>query len=346
MKIFRLIFRFSIFVIIVAIIIVSSVLTYLKSQHMHIYDDNSWDNITSYNVLENETDNNIALDTHSHTVFSDGVLTPRQSVLWHIAMGYNAMFITDHNTLSNQDEIILLKEEFKDRIIIMQGMEWTTDRIHINFLDINEWDFTQFPIPSQPSDEQIAQAIGEAKRQDAIVVACHYIWTTADNRPTREKLLEWGVDYFEIINDDCNVNDYYDEEAIAFCEDNGLGLVTGTDMHFPNFLQVDGKVHGWTLLNTDELTEESIMEQLRLRNTSIKYLSSGAPSLGYFPDKPGYKWKKPFIEIGRYFRGIYIGGSTIDWYSVGIILTYLISTFVLIEILRYLYSLLFKSKLT
>ena len=51
------------------------------------------------------TDFNILLDGHSHTTYSDGSLSPSLLLDWHIANGYNAAIITDHNTPEGAIEV-------------------------------------------------------------------------------------------------------------------------------------------------------------------------------------------------------------------------------------------------
>lgn len=128
--------RFVVFAAIIGIIVAISIPAYLNSRNYYVYSDASWDNVTPYKILEEGSPYNIVLDQHSHTEYSDGGMTPRQNVLWHIAMGHNAMFLTDHNTLDNINEVVALQEEFKDTILIMPGMEWSTSRIHLNLLGI------------------------------------------------------------------------------------------------------------------------------------------------------------------------------------------------------------------
>lgn len=212
---------------------------------------------------------NIYLDQHSHTIHSDGSMTVRQSVIWHRDMGFNTVVISDHNTLSNSAEIIALREEFADEILIIQGMEWTTARVHINFVGLTSWDFDAFPVEQFPTNEAMTAAIAEAHRQGAIVTVNHFLWTQPFLKFTREELLSFNVDYFEINNDDCRPNDYYDLEGICFCEANGLGQITGTDVHNPAHITLDGKVHAWTKIETTAFTVDAVMEQLRLRNTEV-----------------------------------------------------------------------------
>ena len=76
--------RFAIYAVVVAVIILVSVFTYLNAKKYYNYSNNSWDNVIPYKVLPEGSSYNIVLDQHSHTTYSDGILTPRQNVLWHI----------------------------------------------------------------------------------------------------------------------------------------------------------------------------------------------------------------------------------------------------------------------
>jgi hypothetical protein len=48
------------------------------------------------------------LDTHAHSTASDGWMTPEQCIMWHIANGFNAFVLTDHNTGKNNKPILEL----------------------------------------------------------------------------------------------------------------------------------------------------------------------------------------------------------------------------------------------
>ena len=81
---------------------------------------------------------NVLFDHHSHTYYSDGKLLVRQNIEWHISLGFTTMAITDQNTLDNAEEIKELAEEYTDEIIVFDGMEWTTARVHLNFIGISD----------------------------------------------------------------------------------------------------------------------------------------------------------------------------------------------------------------
>jgi hypothetical protein len=218
---------------------------------------------------------NIIFDQHSHTIFSDGALTIKQNVEWHIAMGYNALAITDHNNMRHLEKIDKVREEYAERdIIVLSGIELTTNRIHLNIVGVSDW---ETKITNRFKDDEIIDAINKAHDLGGIVVCNHIPWSLYEfkmkNHPSRENLLEWGVDYIEIVNDDCQPENVFDHESYDFClKHNGrIGMITGTDMHSPDGL-LSGGVHGWTCLNLkEEFTEEVLMEELRKKNTSIIY---------------------------------------------------------------------------
>ena len=239
------------------------------------YSDNDWKDIVSHIPPGyDKKQYNIVFDHHSHTIFSDGALTIKQNVEWHIAMGYNALAITDHNNMRHLEKIDKVREEYLEKnIIILSGIEWTTRRIHLNFLGVTNW---ETKISYRVKDDDIIKAINHAHEQGGIVVCNHIPWSLYEfnmkTHPTREALLDWGIDYIEIINDDCLPENVYDQESYEFClQHNGrIGMITGTDMHSPDGL-ASGGVHGWTCLNLKEYTEEALMEELRKRRTHILY---------------------------------------------------------------------------
>ena len=196
-------------------------------------------------------ENAFLLDTHSHTTASDdGWMSPEQCVRWHIANGFNAFVLTDHNTGKNNEPILALQEKYPE-ILIIPGFEWTTIRLHLNFLGIE--DFSD-EIPGDPTDHQIKEAIKKAKELGAVVQVDHITWTMNQKslqkgkyvHPTRENLLKWGVDGFEINN---SVR-WHDPKTLHWVrklkENNQLPrpifLSAGTDIHNP----IKEQVTGWT----------------------------------------------------------------------------------------------------
>lgn len=203
--------------------------------------------------------NGFFLDTHAHTTASDGCLTPEQCIKWYIANGFDAFVLSDHNTGKNNKPILKLQDKYPE-IVIIPGFEWTTARIHLNFLGIED-----FPekIPWKPKDEKIMEVIKKAKEMSAIVQVDHISWTMDQPghrsgkyiHPTRDQLLEWGVDGFEINNE----MRWYDPKTVHWLDN----LRNNNQLHRPIFLSTGTDIHnpfkewatGWTevLLAPEEL---------------------------------------------------------------------------------------------
>jgi hypothetical protein len=307
---------FGIFVLCIGLLFTPSLLLSNFGPSEIMYQDDSFD--WKYTVPEAEN-YSIVFDQHSHTKFSDGVLTVRQNILWHIAQGYNAMVLTDHNTLRNSKDLHELAEEYAGEFIIIQGMEWTSKRIHMNFLGLSEWNLR---IPSNPTDIQIQGAIDEAHSQGALVTVNHIPWSLSkmEDHPSRQQLLSWGVDYIEIVN-----GGTYDYDSVSWCNDSGgFGMITGTDMHRPE------DVFAWTLMNTTEFTTEAVMAELSARNTTIVYNSTGSTDYSTGYDNPWFTVFSPFTYFGRMFSNYYHNTSAIPFF-VG----YLLLAFIFYELISF-----------
>ncbi len=311
--------RFSLFTFVSLLFVTSSVLAEVYRPNRYLYDNTSFN--WKYDLDYNETKYNIVLDQHSHTNYSDGILHLEQNILWHIAHGFNAMFLSDHNTLANAGELQTLAQKYKEVIVVMQGMEWTTNRVHLNLLGIN----TLVPIPTSPvSDEEIQAAINNTHAQGGVVVVNHIPWSLerTPEHPTRAELLSWGVDYIEIVNENI-----YDYNSDSWCNDTGgFGKITGTDMHKPM------NAHAWTLLKTANFTAEGIMEQLVIKNTSIIFDEAGSIDRSVNVPTTGSRILEPLILLGRFFINYKTTPSSTNWASVGIFIGYLVGGYLAIEL--------------
>ncbi|MHA1112155.1 MAG: PHP domain-containing protein [Promethearchaeota archaeon] len=290
--------NFGIFMLIVVIAMVPSILLSTLGPREYRYEDNSFDGF-EYVVPEAEN-YSIVFDQHSHTLYSDGILTVEQNVKWHIAHGFNAMVLTDHNNLRNSKDLQEIAAEYASEFILIQGIEWTTGRIHMNFLGISEWNLR---IPVSPSDAEIQEAIDEAHAQSAVVTVDHIPWSLPrmPNHPTRQQLLAWGVDYIEMVNEDD-----YDYDSDPWTNNTGgFGEITGTDMHSPM------EVNGWTLMNTTEFTAEAVMAELRMRNTTIVFNATGSEDFSVSYNNVWYDIFSPFIFLGEMFENFYENQITI-----------------------------------
>ncbi|MFW9924520.1 MAG: hypothetical protein ACFFDW_14650 [Candidatus Thorarchaeota archaeon] len=270
----------------------------------------------------NSTNYNIVLDCHSHNV----ELSLEENILWHISHGFNATFMTDHNTIGNLKLLDKLADKYKDRFIVLPGEEWTTDRVHLLLLGIREF----VPVPSnQPTNEEIITAINKTHSLGGLVAVTHIPWSTAGenprmpNHPSRAELLEWGVDYIEMVNENI-----YDIESENWCNDtNGFGVLTGTDMHSPM------NVYGWTLVNSSSFTRESLMEQLVARNTWIIFDENGSQDKSVQIPTTGYTLLHPLISAGSYFLVYTQDSVKFNWINFSIIYSTMNASFIIIEII-------------
>ncbi len=322
--------RFGIYNLIIWIVIGISIPVNVAGPSTYKYTDNDWDDF-SYSPDYNETEWNILLDPHSHTFHSDGSLSPRQNLLWHISMGYNAMVLTDHNTYDGIDEIReIARTEYNDTIKVLAGVEWTTARIHMNFIFpptvISEEYESVLTIKSyiaKPTDQEIQNVIESVHSIGGLVSVNHYSSNRrlTDNIPTREQLFDWGVDFFEIVN-----NDEYYEENHQFCINKSIGILASTDMHEPK------QVYSWTTLNTSEFSEQAIFNELKAKRTDYIYNSFGSSYSVEHKLNPAYIILFPLIKIGEIFEDAY--SSDVPGTQIGILFIYIYGVFLLVESFR------------
>lgn len=317
--------RFFWFLFFTGIIITTCIIAENNAPEQYTYINSGFD--WSYTPSELQASgNNISLDQHSHTIYSDGHLTPEQNVLWHICMGFNACIITDHNTI----EGALIAQQFarthyNDVIKVIVGMEWSTNAIHLNFLNITQ----AIPNPTNyPTPQQIRDAIDACHAQGGIVVANHYTRTLEKSgyHPSRQDLLDWGVDYIEIFNG----NTFDEESLLNWCNNTGgFGIITGTDMHSPK------NVNAWTGLNVTEFTENAVVTEIINRRTAIFNNSIGATDYSETELTLPYRLVEPLIKIGELFKTFELGDNEYDWFGIGIFACYLVGAFIISELIRF-----------
>ncbi len=325
--IFGVLKRLFLFVFITALVIVPAILAKNNAPTQYLSGD--FDFSTAYHPPElNATQWNILLDQHSHTELSDGVLTPEQNVLWHIAGGYNACVITDHGTIDNAVAArTIARQKFNNTIKVLIGEEWSTHRFHMNLLNLT----SAVPIlTDDPTDGQIQDAIDAAHAQGGIVVVDHVPWMKerTSSFPTLDELVAWGVDYIEVLN-----GGDFDLESYEYCKDHALGIISGTDMHSP------GKVYGWTTLNVTEFTEEAILGELLARRTGIIYNFTGIDpaQIAGMVENPEFTILEPLIYLGRMFQVYDLGNDQYDWVGIAVVGGYLFGAFAISEFIRFGY---------
>lgn len=76
-------------------------------------------------------------------------------------------------------ELALNDERYKDRIVVIPGIEYTCCRIHMNLININE----SVPIgPPEPSDEQLQDVIRRVHELGGLVIVNHIPWSNTTRK--------------------------------------------------------------------------------------------------------------------------------------------------------------------
>ncbi|KAG1076372.1 hypothetical protein G6F41_000068 [Rhizopus arrhizus] len=246
---------------------------------------------------------NVLLDGHTHTVYSDGKMNVRQLLDWHLANGYNAIIVTDHNTVEGglEAEKVALAE-YNQSIVVIPGMEYSSCRIHMNFIDINE----TIPVTGpKPTDQELQDAINKVHALGGLVIVNHIPWsnTTEDgyqlprlpNHPSIEQLIHWGVDGFEVIN-----QDVFDLTSYQAAVQNNLIQMVGMDLHHPSV-----GAQTWLTVNATNMTRASIMNEIRNRRTSFLFDPAGTRPRVYVDAPYRYKLLTPLLALGDYFGMFY-----------------------------------------
>ncbi|KAJ1868928.1 hypothetical protein LPJ55_005693 [Coemansia sp. RSA 990] len=250
----------------------------------------------------NFTDYNVLLDAHLHTTYSDGVLSPKQAIEYSIANGFNAIIVTDHQTVDGALAAKKYAEKhYSDQITVITGMEYTCCRIHMNLIGINE---SVTVSPPFPSNEQLRDVINKVHDMGGMVIVNHIPWSNTTllpwneprlpNNPTREQLLDWGVDGFEVVNQ--NTFDLRSYQFVQEHSDRLVGL-TGSDMHYP------ASSYAWTTINAPNRTAEAILDEIRNRRTSFLLDASGTRPVQDPPYNKDYFKYAPWGLVGDYFYG-------------------------------------------
>ncbi|KAF8950394.1 hypothetical protein BGZ46_004567, partial [Entomortierella lignicola] len=118
----------------------------------------------------------VLLDGHSHTTYSDGRMSPESLLNWHIANGYNALIVSDHNTVEGglaAQKIAL--EKFSGQITVIPAMELSCCRLHMNLIGINET--IDYAITKWPTDDQLRATIARTHELGGLAIINHIPWS-------------------------------------------------------------------------------------------------------------------------------------------------------------------------
>ncbi|TFG16207.1 MAG: hypothetical protein EU531_07240 [Promethearchaeota archaeon] len=225
-------------------------------------------------------------DFHSHTIMSDGWLTPEDRILWYMEQGISGAAISDHNNIQGA----LIAQEFIQRenldFILIIAEEWTDHRnnIHMNYYGIEE---EIVPLdsyrPGGPRAMNASDLIAYVKNNSGYVIVNHYNYYPNPNGGygvpyTLEQLKDWGVDGFEITNMGDFVHGY--EKIRGFCLNNSLICMGASDIHTNRDLNSFMRVQ---LEDPTNLTVTNIFKNLK-NNTHEVVIIKLNPKVIIFPE--------------------------------------------------------------
>jgi hypothetical protein len=199
---------------------------------------------------------------HIHSTLSDGRKSPEEVVEWYKNHGYDFIFITDHNKVTDFSH--LSSEDF----LVLNGGEFTAGRTDLNeplhFVGLN------LPAGFTPSGKDSPQKlIEEIKEAGGEVILAHPYWSGLywqDIYPLE------GILGIEIFNFGCEVEVRKGYSLVHWDDllNRGKRLYgfAVDDSHW----RIEDAGGGWIEVEAEELDKDSIMEAIRKGDF---YASSG-----------------------------------------------------------------------
>ncbi|MFI3263111.1 MAG: PHP domain-containing protein [Rikenellaceae bacterium] len=229
-------------------------------------------------------------DFHTHTIFSDGQVTPSERIVEAYNEGLDAVAITDHleiqrnvkdvttSTNRNRSYELTIPTAEKLDIISIKGCEITrvVQPGHSNAIFIKDAEEIFNPTNNEnPADaEGYEEAVRIAKKQGGFIFYNHPFHQLADDKITMPKevknLIETGdIEGIEVIN-----GDRFCQEGYDWAMENNLTIVANSDAHssMPVCLRQHDITHrAMTLVLAKERTPEAILEALRAHRTIVRW---------------------------------------------------------------------------
>jgi len=231
-------------------------------------------------------------DLHSHSTASDGLLTPRQLVLWHISNGYNGMVISDHNTQKGYEEAKKAAAQIDPNFLVIPGVEFSSLRVHLNLIGFSK----PFTLPRMiwPSKKKIASVINLAHREGALVQFNHRDWYFHKKYLPKDWYLDHNIDGWEVYN------------GFGFVKNQGKKVMfpsAGTDVHDPA-----KHLCAYTDILTENKSVEGVMQALREGKTKV-YLDLNAEKSRLKPERGKKKENLDRKKFIRHWFLLYWAGN-------------------------------------
>ncbi|MGL3823119.1 Sb-PDE family phosphodiesterase [Sphingopyxis sp. R3-92] len=235
----------------------------------------------------------LAVDTHTHSLFSDGAVWPNVRVSEAVSSGLDMLAITEHidyqpkfKDLPNLDRnraFVVARDAAtggSSGLLVVNGVEIAqpdaslgTFSGHFNAIFLNDANKLLLPTPkNQPPRVDWRKAIRAAKEQGAIMIWNHSWWDQGQTKPQpfhRELMQEKLIDGLEVAN-----AAQYSPSAFQFALDHDLAIVGGSDLHstMQSFFEYSGiEQRTSTLVLADDKSEAAIKKGFQARRTVALY---------------------------------------------------------------------------
>lgn len=158
-------------------------------------------------------------DLHTHTKYSaDGLLEPKRIVEIARRNGLSGIAVTDHNTIKGG---LKAKKYETDDLKVICGSEISTERGEIIGLFLS----------SEITSCSFLDVVDEIHDQDGVIILPHPFDNIRRNGIHLEKGEVKLINCVEVYNSRC-LKDQYNDNALAFAQENSLVGVAGSDAHF------------------------------------------------------------------------------------------------------------------
>lgn len=191
-------------------------------------------------------------NTHTHTTKSDGELDPKSVVDSYKNAGYQFIFITDHNFITEVNQLS------SPNFLCLSGVEFTFNK-HINGLGIDKY--------TTPTSCQ--QSIDFIEKQGGFATLNHPLWT-----PTRmfskDILALHKLELIEIYNSITETWGFFDNQKLwdtVLTEGKLIYGIASDDSHSCWYV---GK--GWIMVYASELQQDTLLQAI---NKGRFYSSTG-----------------------------------------------------------------------
>ena len=194
----------------------------------------------------------IKLDLHVHTDHSsDSRASPESVVKRAIDLGFDAIAVTDHDTVSGALEAE--KHARNTKLLVIPGQEVCAKEGEVIILGVRE---------TIPNKMPVLDTMKQAKKMGGFIIVPHPFDTMRKGLGrTAESCLKY-IDAVEVFNSRTIFN-FFNSKALAFADKHSLPMTVGSDSHF---LEEMGKSY---MLLESRKNMPAILDALRSGNAEL-----------------------------------------------------------------------------